>query len=258
MSFRARDGLTIQGTLFAASGGAARKPAVIFVHGGPSRQMMLTWHYFDYYDYGYGTNQYLASRGFVVLSVNYRLGIGYGYDFQHPKDAGPLGASEYQDVLAAAHYLQHDSQVDPKRIGIYGGSYGGYLTAMALAKNSNIFKVGVDTHGVHDMSTWAGSFMTNQKRYQQPNLKAFMHEAWVSSPDAYVSTWKSPVLLVQGDDDRNVQFHQMVDLVQRLRLAHVPYEETVIPNEIHGFLRWHSWLEDDREGAAFLTRYLHP
>ncbi|MDQ2681503.1 MAG: prolyl oligopeptidase family serine peptidase, partial [Candidatus Eremiobacteraeota bacterium] len=259
VSFKSSDGLTIQGTLFNASGGAARKPAVIFVHGGPPRQMLLTWHYFDYYDYGYGTNQYLASRGFVVLSVNYRLGIGYGHDFHHPEHAGPLGASEYKDVLAAARYLQHDPQVDPKRIGIYGGSYGGYLTAMALAKNSNIFKVGVDTHGVHDMSTWAGGFINaGEKRYQQPNIKAFMREAWLSSPDAYVSTWKSPVLLLQGDDDRNVPFHQMVDLVQRLRLAHVPYEETVIPNEIHGFLRWQSWLDDDQAGADFLTRYLRP
>ncbi len=258
VSFRSSDGWLIQGTLFEAPGGAAKKPAVIFVHGGPPRQMMLTWHYFDYYDYGYGTNQYLASRGFVVLSVNYRLGIGYGHDFQYPEHAGPLGAAEYRDVLAAARYLQSNPKVDPKRIGIYGGSYGGYLTAMALAKNSNIFKVGVDTHGVHDLSIWDAASAQQVKRYQQPNAQAFMREAWLSSPDAYVSTWRSPVLLIQGDDDRNVQFHQMVDLVQRLRAAHVTYEEIVIPNEIHGFLRWHSWLEADQAGANFLAKYLQP
>ncbi|MBC5826216.1 MAG: prolyl oligopeptidase family serine peptidase, partial [Candidatus Eremiobacteraeota bacterium] len=258
VSFRSSDGFTIQATLFAAHGGSAKKPAIIFVHGGPPRQMLLTWHYFDYYDYGYGTNQYLASRGYVVLSVNYRLGIGYGHDFQYPPHAGRLGASEYRDVLAAARYLQRDARVDARRIGIYGGSYGGYLTAMALAKNSDVFKVGVDTHGVHDMSIWGDDSTTTEKRYQQPNLKAFMREAWLSSPDAYVSTWKSPVLLIQGDDDRNVQFHQMVDLVQRLRLAHVPYQEIVIPNEIHGFLRWHSWLEDDQASVDFFAKYLRP
>ncbi len=258
VSFTASDGMRIQGTLFAADGGAAKKPAVIFVHGGPSRQMLLTWHYFDYYDYGYGTNQYLASRGFVVLSVNYRLGIGYGHDFQYAEHAGPLGASEYNDILAAARYLQRDPQVDSRRIGLYGGSYGGYLTAMALAKNSNIFAVGVDTHGVHDWSMSDDTFPASAKRYQQPNVQAYLREAWLSSPDAYISTWKSPVLLMQGDDDRNVEFHQMVDLVQRLRMAHVPYEEKVIPNEIHGFLRWNSWLEVDQAAADFLTRYLKP
>lgn len=258
VNFRASDGWNIQGTLFEHAGGAAKKPAVIFVHGGPPRQMMLTWHYFDYYDYGYGTNQYLASRGFVVLSVNYRLGIGYGHDFQYPAHAGPLGAAEYKDVVAGARYLQSLPNVDPKRIGIYGGSYGGLLTADALAHNSDIFKVGVDTHGVHDWSMWDQSWSDQVKRYQKPNVDAYLKEAWRSSPDAYVSTWKSPVLLIQGDDDRNVQFHQMVDLVARLHAAHVPYREIVIPNEIHGFLRWHSWLEDDQAGADFLTEYLKP
>jgi len=258
VSFTSSDGMSIQGTLFAADGGAAKKPAVIFVHGGPPRQMLLTWHYFDYYDYGYGTNQYLASRGYVVLSVNYRLGIGYGHDFQYPEHAGPLGASEYRDILAAARFLQHDPQVDARRIGIYGGSYGGYLTAMALAKNSDIFGVGVDTHGVHDWSMFDDSSPATAKRYQQPNVQAYLREAWLSSPDAYIATWKSPVLLMQGDDDRNVEFHQMVDLVQRLRATRVPYEEKVIPNEIHGFLRWQSWLEVDQAAADFLTRYLKP
>ena len=220
--------------------------------------MLLTWHYFDYYDYGYGTNQYLASRGYVVLSVNYRLGIGYGHDFQYPAHAGPLGASEYNDILAAANFLRHDPSVDPRRIGIYGGSYGGYLTAMALAKNSNIFKVGVDTHGVHDWSMGANALPTPSKRYQQPNVQAYLREAWLSSPDAYISGWKSPVLLMQGDDDRNVEFQQMVDLVQRLRLTHVQFEEKVIPNEIHGFLRWHSWLDVDKSAADFFARYLKP
>ena len=256
VSFRSTNGFTIQGTLFESGASSRKKPAVLFVHGGPPRQMLLTWHYFDYYDYGYASNQYLASRGFIVLSVNYRLGIGYGHDFQYPLRAGPLGASEYNDIVAAARYLQHLSQVDPNRIGIYGGSYGGYLTAMALAKNSNIFKAGVDQHGVHDWSMFAAQDV--QKRYQQPNTQAFMRSAWLSSPDAYIDTWRSPVLLIHADDDRNVQFHQTVDLVQRLRIAHVPYEELVIPNDIHGFLRWNSWLQADEAGDAFLIGHLHP
>jgi dipeptidyl aminopeptidase/acylaminoacyl peptidase len=256
VSFRAADGTLVHGQLFDAPGGPSKKPAVIFVHGGPERQMLLTWHYMDYYAYAYATNQYLASRGFVVLSVNYRLGIGYGHDFQYPDRAGPAGASEYRDVLAGARFLRSDPRVDRERIGIWGGSYGGYLTAMALAKNSDIFKAGVDFHGVHDWSMFPQWFSTQQKRYQTYDERKFLKTAWYSSPDAYVSTWHSPVLLIAGDDDRNVPFHQTVDLVERLKQAHVSFQELVIPNDIHGFLRWQSWLDADQATVDFLVQHL--
>lgn len=255
VSFRAPDGLAVQGQLFAAPGGAAHKPGIIFVHGGPPRQMLLTWHYMDYYSNSYAVNQYLASRGFVVLSVNYRLGIGYGHDFHYPERWGPTGASEYQDVLAGARWLQHDRRVDPKRIGIWGGSYGGYLTALGLARNSDVFKAGVDMHGVHDWSMFADDWFGKPlDRYQMPDMAALRKIFWLSSPDSAIGTWKSPVLLIQGDDDRNVHFHQMVDLVRRLQMQHVPYQEIVIPDEIHGFLRYHSWLEADQATAAFFEK----
>ena len=260
VSFHAADGTLVYGQLFVPSGGE-KHPAVVFVHGGPERQMLLTWHYMDYYSNAYAVNQYLASRGFVVLAVNYRLGIGYGHDFNFPARWGPTGASEYQDVVAGARFLQRDSRVDPQRIGIWGGSYGGYLTALALARNSDIFKAGVDFHGVHDWSldienpVWAG---TQLKRYQQYDTRAIMKLAWESSPDSAIATWKSPVLLIQGDDDRNVEFHQMVDLVERLRNARVPFEQIVIPNEIHGFFRYASWLQADTATAQYLQRQLAP
>lgn len=136
VTFKAADGWTIHGQLFESKRGSSAKPAVIFVHGGPPRQMLLGWHNWSYYGNAYALNQYLANHGFVVLSVNYRLGIGYGYAFHHPERWGPTGASEYQDVVAGAKYLQGLHGVDPKRIGIWGGSYGGYLTALALARNS--------------------------------------------------------------------------------------------------------------------------
>lgn len=257
VAFRAADGVLVHGQIFDAPSATAKKPAVIFVHGGPSRQMLLTWHYMDYYSYAYATNQYLASRGFVVLSVNYRLGIGYGHDFQYPQEAGPAGAAEYRDVLAGARFLRADPRVDAKRLGIWGGSYGGYLTAMGLAKNSDIFKAGVDFHGVHDWSMYPDLFSSHPKRYQHYDLKRALRTAWYSSPDAYVSTWRSPVLLIQGDDDRNVPFHQMVDLVVRLNVAGVPYQEIVIPNDIHGFLRWQSWLTADNATVDFLEKHLN-
>ncbi|MGA2382791.1 MAG: prolyl oligopeptidase family serine peptidase [Gemmatimonadales bacterium] len=250
--FRSPDGLSIHGQLFEQPGLGGKRPAVVFVHGGPPRQMLLGWHYSYYYANAYAVNQYLASRGYVVLSVNYRLGIGYGHDFHHPPHGGAAGAAEYQDVLAGGRYLAALPEVDARRVGIWGGSYGGFLTAMALAKNSDVFAAGADLHGVHD---WTSDRFSNASwRYEQGDLDSARAVAWRSSPVAYVGTWKSPVILIQGDDDRNVRFHQTVDLARRLAAAGVHYEELVIPDEIHDFLRQRSWMMADSATAAFFDR----
>jgi dipeptidyl aminopeptidase/acylaminoacyl peptidase len=225
--------------------------------------MLLGWHYMDYYTNGYAMNQYFANNGFVVLAVNYRLGIGYGHDFHHPRHAGALGASEYQDVKAGGLFLRSLPQVDPKRIGIWGGSYGGFLTALALGRNSDIFAAGVDLHGVHDFTTpesGAGRAFAAAGEgahfNQPPDLERARDVAWQSSPVSSVKTWKSPVLLIQGDDDRNVRFHQTVDLARRLAKQGVQFEELVLPDEIHGFLRHASWLTADSATARFFDRVL--
>jgi len=261
VTFRAPDGLVIHGQLFQApqstQNGAARTPGLIFVHGGPPRQMMLGWSYMDYYTHAYAMNQYYAAHGYTVLSVNYRLGIGYGYDFQHPAGGGPRGSSEYQDVLAGGKYLQGVAGVDPARVGIWGGSYGGLLTALALGRNSDVFKAGVDFHGVHDWSrVLAEEEGAPVLRFEQGDRAAATEAAFRASPDADVATWTSPVLLIQGDDDRNVRFNETIDLENRLAAKGVIFEELVIPNEIHGFLRWASWLKADEATNDFLGRKL--
>jgi dipeptidyl aminopeptidase/acylaminoacyl peptidase len=256
VAFKSADGWTIHGQLF-DNGQGGNKPAIIFVHGGPPRQMLLGWHYMDYYSNSYAVNQYLANHGYVVLSVNYRLGIGYGHDFHHPDHAGAAGAAEYQDVLAGAKYLQTLGDVAPAKIGIWGGSYGGYLTAMALARNSDVFKAGVDMHGVHDWSSYIGMRLAKQpKRYEKGDMDEAMKVAFESSPVATADSWKSPVLLIHGDDDRNVNFGQTIDLARCLEERHVPFEQMVIPNEIHGFLRWQSWIAADTAAVGFFGRTL--
>ena len=256
--FNAADGTPIHGQLFARADGPARRPAIVFVHGGPPRQMLLGWHYMDYYAHAYAINQYLASHGYIVLSVNYRLGIGYGHEFHHAVHAGPRGAAEYQDVKAGGDYLRSLASVDPARIGIWGGSYGGLLTALALARNSDLFRTGVDLHGVHDWPTDLDRWQLSAERipYEPNDSRAAMETAWRSSPVADVARWTSPVLLIQGDDDRNVAFHQTVDLARRLSAQGVRFEELVLPDEIHGFLRHSSWLTADRAMIAWFGREL--
>jgi dipeptidyl aminopeptidase/acylaminoacyl peptidase len=252
VTFKSEDGLEIHGQLFVPRNHAASAPAVIYVHGGPPRQMMPGFHYSYYYHNAYAQNQYLASQGYVVLSVNYRLGIMYGRAFREPANAGWRGSSEYKDVVAGARYLQGLPYVDRKRIGIWGGSYGGLLTALALARNSDIFAAGVDSHGVHDCSALLGRRLGEDA----PDYKEALKLAFDSSPVASVATWKSPVLFMHGDDDRNVPFSQTTDLIQRLRHQNVEIEQIVFPDEIHDFLLWRTWVKGYKAGAEFFDRKL--
>jgi dipeptidyl aminopeptidase/acylaminoacyl peptidase len=253
--FSSEDGWKIHGQLFVPAGRTQPGPALVFMHGGPIRQMMLGFHYMDYYHNAYAMNQYLASQGYVVLSVNYRLGVMYGRAFRQPADGSWRGASEYKDITAAAKYLQSLPIVDAKRIGLWGGSYGGYLTAMGLARNSDVFAAGVDFHGVHDWSEFLSRWDENTSNVP-PDLEAARKLAFQSSPNASVQLWKSPVLLIQGDDDRNVPFEQTVDLTQRLRENHVPLEVLVFPDEIHDFLMYKSWVAAYSATADFFAKWL--
>ncbi len=259
VTFGSTAGLTVHGQLFRPTGATLKRPAVIFVHGGPPRQMLLGWHYSDYYANTYAVNQYLTSRGFVVLSVNYRLGIGYGRDFQHPTRAGMFGASEYDDVVAAAKWLAKRGDVDATRIGIWGGSYGGFLTAMALGKDSKLFAAGVDLHGVHDWTSERARGLLAYDRVEQvPDKERAIAIARASSPINHVKTWTSPLLLIHGDDDRNVRFSQTVDLVQRLTKRGVEFEELVIPDETHHFMKHANGVLADSATAAYLEKKLRP
>jgi dipeptidyl aminopeptidase/acylaminoacyl peptidase len=242
----AADGLPIHGQLFLPPNAPAKSPALVFFHGGSRRQMMLGWHPMYYYSNAYALNQYFANSGYVVLSINYRSGIGYGLDFREALHYGPSGGSEYNDVQGAGVYLRSRSDVDAARIGAWGGSYGGYLVAMALARASDLFRAGVDFHGVHD---WA-------KEIHIPPGEPDYRVAFESSPMAYVKDWRSPVLLIQGDDDPDVQFNQTVMLKDALRRRKVDVEELVLPDEGHDFLMWKSWVRTYRATVDFFSRKL--
>jgi len=252
--FPAADGLPIHGQLFVPAGSdGARHSAIVFFHGGSRRQMLLGWHYMDYYHNAYAMNQYLASRGYVVLSVNYRSGIGYGLNFREATNYGATGASEFSDVMGAGLYLRARADVDPRRIGLWGGSYGGYLTAMGLARASDLFAAGVDFHGVHDWNLEFPNWVSTYDPRKEPDRARLAFE---SSPLASISTWRSPVLLIQGDDDRNVPFSEMVQLVEALRKQGVGFQQIVFPDEIHSFLLHSTWLRGYQAASDFFDQHL--
>jgi len=253
--FAATDGMQIPAQLFLPSDHreGERHPAVIFFHGGSRRQMLLGWHYGHYYHNTYAINQYLASRGFVVLAVNYRSGIGYGLEFREALDYGATGATEFNDVMGAGLYLRNRPDVDGDRIGLWGGSYGGYLTAMGLARASDLFAVGVDLVGVHDWNIVIRNFVQDYDPQKQQEAARLAFE---SSPLAHVDTWKSPVLLIHGDDDRNVPFGETVRLAEALRKQGVEFEQLIYPDETHSILIHERALESFGATVEFLERHL--
>jgi dipeptidyl aminopeptidase/acylaminoacyl peptidase len=239
---KAADGLEIHNQLFLPKDlkPGERRPAIVFVHGGPQRQMMPAYHYMQFYHWAYGINQWLANQGYVVLSINYRLGIGYGRSFRAAANTGAAGNAEYQDVVAGGKYLQTRPDVDPNRVGIWGLSYGGLLTSQALARNSDIFKAGVDLAGVHLQGSSLDPAAVSYK----------------SSTISAIDGWKSPVLLIQGDDDRNVAFQQMTGLVQLLRQRDVYYELIVFPDDVHESLLHSRWIYTLGRMETFLHKFL--
>jgi dipeptidyl aminopeptidase/acylaminoacyl peptidase len=250
VTFRASDGMTAHGQLFLPPDGVSRHPAILFFHGGPPRQMLVGFHYMSAYSWMYGLNQYLAAKGYVVLSVNYRGGIGYGLDYREAKDFGPDGGSETGDLLGAVAFLQHRADVDPKRLGIWGGSYGGLMTALGLARASDAIAVGVDYAGV---TNWASMFAEAGAPIEDPVARA---RAIASSPVATMDKWRSPVLVVHADDDRNVPVQQSTELIQELSARGVAHDELLLPNEVHDLTRYASWMTLFEATDRYLSHYL--
>jgi dipeptidyl aminopeptidase/acylaminoacyl peptidase len=218
--YKSPDGTVVHAQLFVPTGGGAKKPALVYIHGGPQRQMLLGWHYMDYYSIDYALTEYLVGMGFEVLSVNYRQGIGYGYDFQRPTAVD----ANYMDVKAGGMWLASQPDVDTARLGVYGGSAGGALAASALGRDSKLFKAGVIIHG--------------------------------NSPEP-LDNWTSPTMIIHGDDDRNVAFSAGISLISRFTQKGNPYfESLVIPGDSHHWLKYSDIIKVNTAAADFLKRQL--
>jgi dipeptidyl aminopeptidase/acylaminoacyl peptidase len=251
VTFAAKDGQVTHGQLFLPRESTAKPhPAILFFHGGPRRQMLLGFNPMGAYNWMYALNQYFAAEGYIVLSVNYRGGIGYGLDYREADNFGPGGGSEFNDLLGAITFLQSRKDVDSHRVGIWGGSYGGLMTALGLARASDALAAGVDYAGLYNWSTFMSSVGAPIEG-EEANRRAVE-----SSPIATIDKWRSPVLVVQADDDRNVPSQQATELIEGLRAHHIAHDEIIIPNEIHDLARYSSWIMLFTAADAYFEQHL--
>lgn len=253
VTFEAADGLLLHAQLFVPRGRAGRGPALLFFHGGPTnRQMFAAWDPFETHSHLYEANQYLANHGYEVLSVNYRGGAGYGFNYREPRGFGAGGASELNDIIGAAKYMLARSDVDPKRLGVWGGSYGGRMTLLALAEAPKYFAAGASYSGIYDWLTMPEFKLSGD----EIGNRAIERLAYESGPVAHMSGWRAPVLLVLGDADPIVDFGQTRALAAVLRKKGIPVRILMIPDEVHFLLRNRSWNEVFTAVRKYFDRHL--
>ena len=254
------DGLDIYGQLFMPASKGTH-PALLTMHGGPWCQTLAGFSSLHGLSYAYAYCQYLAQQGFAVFSINYRGSSGYGKAFRQPGPYFWNGACEYQDVLTAGYWLADRDDVDGDQIGVWGNSYGGYLTAMSLARNSNLFKAGVDIEGCHNIPRelrqphWGSQKFSIDAGETFEEVAERAQRALESSPWHYLDSWTSPALLIHPDDDRNVHFEESQTLYDELRKRKVAVEAMVIPDEVHTFLRHQPWVDVYQRATEFFQKY---
>jgi dipeptidyl aminopeptidase/acylaminoacyl peptidase len=251
VTFAAKDGQESHGQLFLPRESTPKPhPAILFFHGGPRRQMLVGFNPMGAYNWMYALNQYFVAEGYIVLSVNYRGGIGYGLNYREADNFGPGGDSELNDLLGAITFLQNRKDVDSHRLGIWGGSYGGLMTALGLARASDALAAGVDYAGLYNWSTFLSTLGVPIEGEEANRV------AVESSPIATIDKWRSPVLVVQADDDRNVPLQQATELIEGLRTHNIAHDEIIIPNEIHDLARYSSWMMLFNAADGYFEKHL--
>ena len=218
--------------------------------------MLLGYHYLHYYSNAYAMNQYLAARGFIVLSVNYRSGIGYGLNFREALNFGNSGGSEFNDVMGAGLYMA----VATGRRSQTHRRVGRILRRLSDRAWRSPEPATYSPQAWTCTASRTGAFVeiASSPHLNGDQLREIERTALQSSPLADVKSWRSPVLLIHGDDDRNVAFNQTERLVEALRAQGVDFEELIFPGEVHEFLLEESWIKAYRAAGDFLARKLKP
>ncbi|HEX3559949.1 MAG TPA: alpha/beta fold hydrolase [Pyrinomonadaceae bacterium] len=252
VSFRARDGATVYGRLYKPANFRRGGPAVIFVHGAGYLQDVTKWWSSYYREYMF--QHLLMERGFTVLSIDYRGSAGYGRDwrtgiYRH------MGGKDLDDHVDAVRYLVGEHGVDPRRVGIYGGSYGGFITLMAMFTTPDIFAAGAALRPVTDWAHYNHPYTSNILNDPQDDPEAYRQ----SSPIYFAGGLKGALLICHGMVDTNVNFQDSVRLVERLiELRKENWQVAPYPVEDHSFERADSWADEYKRILKLFTEQLQP
>ncbi|HEY9448464.1 MAG TPA: prolyl oligopeptidase family serine peptidase [Gemmatimonadaceae bacterium] len=226
--------------------------AVIFVHG--AGYLHNVHNYWSDYSREYMFNQYLASKGYVVIDADYRGSAGYGRDwrvaiYRH------MGGRDLQDEVDASRYLQKEFGIPPERVGIYGGSYGGFMTLMALFTEPSHFGAGAALRSVTDWAHYNHWYTSRILNLPQADTLAYRQ----SSPIYFAEGLEDPLLMAHGMVDNNVEFQDIVRLSQRLiELGKTRWDLAAYPVESHAFVRPSSWADEYRRIFELFERELRP
>ncbi|MBA3886301.1 MAG: S9 family peptidase [Acidobacteria bacterium] len=242
VTFKARDGVDVHARVFTPEMVGARRdptrPGVVFVHGAGYLQNVHK--YWSTYFREYMFHNLLAARGYVVLDVDYRASSGYGRDwrtaiYRH------MGGKDLEDIVDGAKYLAEHERVDPRRLGVYGGSYGGFITLMAMFTTPDVFAAGAALRPVTDWARYNHGYTSNILNVPQRDAEAYRK----SSPIYFAEGLTGALLICHGMVDTNVHFQDSVRLAQRLiELRKENWELAVYPVENHGFTEETSWADE--------------
>jgi dipeptidyl aminopeptidase/acylaminoacyl peptidase len=252
VDFKARDGATVHARIYKPAGWRAGGPAVLFVHGAGYLQNVHKWWSNYYREYMF--HHLLMERGFLVLDVDYRGSAGYGRDWRTGIYRF-MGGKDLTDHVDAVKYLVAEHGVDPKRVGLYGGSYGGFITFMAMFTTPDVFAAGAALRPVTDWAHYNHPYTSNILNLPQSDREAYER----SSPIYHAEGLKGALLICHGMVDTNVHFQDSVRLVQRLiELRKENWELAVYPVEDHAFERDTSWADEYKRVLKLFTENLHP
>jgi dipeptidyl aminopeptidase/acylaminoacyl peptidase len=261
IDFASFDGQKVYGILYRPAGATTgnKAPAIVFIHGGPIREMVKGWHYLQYYHDIQSFHQYLVEKGYAVLCVNYRGGIGYGRDFRQAV-ARNMGRVDYEDSVFGAHWLSQQPWVAADRIAIWGGSYGGYMTGLALGRAPELFRCGVALHGVFDWRPLAPGYQAGEETYWDRRFGGLPEKNpesyYVADAVEFVKNIRAPLLMFHGDNDHNVPYDQSREFIRELRKYQKDFQFVAFPDEPHDFLRSATWRAVFERTADFFDRYL--
>jgi len=251
INFTARDGATVYARLYKPAQAKSNQPAVVFVHGAGYLQNAHKW--WSSYFREYMFNNLLADKGYYVLDIDYRGSAGYGRNWR-TGIYRYMGGKDLDDNVDGVKYLVKTYGVDSKRVGLYGGSYGGFITLMALFTQPTVFAAGAGLRSVTDWANYNHGYTSNILNEPYTDSLAYRR----SSPYYFAEGLKGHLLMCHGMIDVNVHFQDIVKLSQRLiELGKDNWELAVYPMEDHGFVEPSSWTDEYKRVLKLFEKTLN-